>query len=80
MKTTDNPRSTLSLSLQVRRATGPDKPVAHRGRTVGVKKTLIFYHGKPTRGVKTKWIMYEYHLVADDVARKLKSAGTGRSG
>jgi hypothetical protein len=80
MKTTDNPRTARSLSLHVRRATGPDKPVAHRGRTVGVKKTLIFYHGKPTRGVKTKWIMHEYHLVADDVARKLKSAGTGRSG
>ncbi|GJN24984.1 hypothetical protein PR202_gb12764 [Eleusine coracana subsp. coracana] len=42
------------------KATGADKPVAHGGRTVGIKKALVFYHGKPPRGVKTEWIMHEY--------------------
>jgi hypothetical protein len=34
------------------RATGPDKLVAHRGRSIGVKKALVFYHGKPTLRVR----------------------------
>ncbi|CAM0885731.1 unnamed protein product [Alopecurus aequalis] len=44
------------------KATGADKPVVHGGRTVGIKKALVFYHGKPPRGVKTDWIMHEYRL------------------
>jgi hypothetical protein len=44
------------------KATGADKPVQHGGRTMGIKKALVFYHGKPPRGVKTEWIMHEYRL------------------
>ena len=29
---------------------------------VGVKKALVFYKGKPPKGVKTDWIMHEYRL------------------
>ncbi|KAG6509102.1 hypothetical protein ZIOFF_034493 [Zingiber officinale] len=32
---------------------------------VGVKKGLVFYRGKPPKGVKTNWIMHEYRLVDD---------------
>uniref|UniRef100_A0A7N0RED6 NAC domain-containing protein n=1 Tax=Kalanchoe fedtschenkoi TaxID=63787 RepID=A0A7N0RED6_KALFE len=47
------------------KATGTDKPVMTAGGTqkVGVKKALVFYGGKPPRGVKTNWIMHEYRLV-----------------
>ena len=46
------------------KATGTDKPILasdghHR---VGVKKALVFYGGKPPKGVKTNWIMHEYRL------------------
>ncbi|XP_062189706.1 NAC domain-containing protein 67-like [Phragmites australis] len=61
------------------KATGADKSVAHGGRTVGIKKALVFYHGKPPRGVKTEWIMHEYRL-ADAGARgaaSKKKASTG---
>jgi len=51
------------------KATGADKPVHHAGRTLGIKKALVFYHGKPPRGVKTEWIMHEYRL-ADAGAKK----------
>ncbi|CAM0951901.1 unnamed protein product [Alopecurus aequalis] len=51
------------------KATGADKPVVHVGRTVGIKKALVFYHGKPPRGVKTDWIMHEYRL-ADTSGRR----------
>ena len=29
---------------------------------VGVKKALVFYGGKPPKGIKTSWIMHEYRL------------------
>ncbi|WVZ54708.1 hypothetical protein U9M48_005466 [Paspalum notatum var. saurae] len=50
------------------KATGTDKPVLSSSETtnqrvVGVKKALVFYSGRPPRGVKTGWIMHEYRLV-----------------
>ncbi|GFP78587.1 nac transcription factor nam-2 [Phtheirospermum japonicum] len=46
------------------KATGTDKPVLTAGGTqkVGVKKALVFYGGKPPKGIKTNWIMHEYRL------------------
>ncbi|XP_065012434.1 NAC domain-containing protein 2-like [Musa acuminata AAA Group] len=46
------------------KATGTDKPVmASKGsESIGVKKALVFYQGRPPRGVKTDWIMHEYRL------------------
>ncbi|GMI84515.1 NAC domain containing protein 47, SPEEDY HYPONASTIC GROWTH [Hibiscus trionum] len=54
------------------KATGTDKiigsssTVAGRpGRVhsnIGVKKTLVFYKGRPPKGMKTDWIMHEYRL------------------
>ncbi|KAK7302740.1 hypothetical protein RJT34_13636 [Clitoria ternatea] len=46
------------------KATGTDKPIlASNGRhKVGVKKALVFYGGKPPKGVKTNWIMHEYRV------------------
>lgn len=56
------------------KATGKDKPIVVApggGRTtnsgpgivVGMKKTLVFYRGKPPHGSRTDWIMHEYRLV-----------------
>ncbi|XP_015694929.1 NAC domain-containing protein 67-like [Oryza brachyantha] len=59
------------------KATGADKPVLHAGRTLGIKKALVFYSGKPPRGVKTEWIMHEYRL-ADSAAVAKKKSGTLR--
>ncbi|KAK1696234.1 hypothetical protein QYE76_012931 [Lolium multiflorum] len=55
------------------KATGADKPVVHAGRTVGIKKALVFYHGKPPRGVKTDWIMHEYRLAGADASSAAKN-------
>ncbi|KAL5197979.1 hypothetical protein ABZP36_001491 [Zizania latifolia] len=47
------------------KATGTDKPIMASGsirEKVGVKKALVFYLGKPPKGVKTNWIMHEYRL------------------
>ncbi|OWM76243.1 NAC domain-containing protein 83 [Punica granatum] len=55
------------------KATGIDRQiVASRGinpsqnQLVGMKKTLVFYRGKPPHGTKTDWIMHEYRLVSPD--------------
>ncbi|PQQ07208.1 NAC transcription factor 25 [Prunus yedoensis var. nudiflora] len=47
------------------KATGTDKPILTSigNQKVGVKKALVFYGGKPPKGIKTNWIMHEYRLV-----------------
>lgn len=58
------------------KATGTDKPVLTSGGTqkVGVKKALVFYGGKPPKGLKTNWIMHEYRL-ADNKTNSSKPPG-----
>jgi hypothetical protein len=48
------------------KATGTDKPIHDNatGESVGVKKALVFYKGRPPKGTKTSWIMHEYRLAA----------------
>ncbi|KAI3899381.1 hypothetical protein MKW92_033681 [Papaver armeniacum] len=55
------------------KATGTDKPILTSGGTqkVGVKKALVFYSGKPPKGVKSSWIMHEYRL-ADNNESSMK--------
>lgn len=54
------------------KATGTDKPIltstSAGTQKVGVKKALVFYGGRPPKGIKTNWIMHEYRL-ADSGAR-----------
>ncbi|XP_009593583.1 NAC transcription factor 56 [Nicotiana tomentosiformis] len=47
------------------KATGTDKPIftSNGTKKIGVKKTLIFYRGKPLKGMKSNWVMHEYRLV-----------------
>ncbi|KAL8159170.1 hypothetical protein V2J09_000707 [Rumex salicifolius] len=47
------------------KATGADKPIG-KPKTMGIKKALVFYAGKPPKGVKTNWIMHEYRLANVD--------------
>ncbi|KAG6685621.1 hypothetical protein I3843_12G120700 [Carya illinoinensis] len=54
------------------KATGTDKPVLSSGsnQKVGVKKALVFYGGKPPKGIKTNWIMHEYRLADNKASNK----------
>ncbi|CAN1807105.1 NAC domain-containing protein 10 [Linum perenne] len=48
------------------KATGTDKPILSTNGTshcLGVKKALVFYQGKPPKGIKTNWMMLEYRLL-----------------
>ena len=44
------------------KATGTDKAIYSGCKYVGVKKALVFYEGRPPKGIKTDWIMHEYRL------------------
>ncbi|CAK8543832.1 unnamed protein product [Lathyrus sativus] len=46
------------------KATGTDKPILTSCglESIGVKKALVFYKGRPPKGSKTEWIMHEYRL------------------
>ncbi|KAK3405208.1 hypothetical protein EUGRSUZ_K01471 [Eucalyptus grandis] len=62
------------------KATGTDKIIldSSTGKNLGVKKALVFYQGKPPKGIKSQWIMHEYRLanspvpIYSDKAIKLK--------
>ncbi|MED6167815.1 hypothetical protein PIB30_006095 [Stylosanthes scabra] len=65
------------------KATGTDKTIVVSPATVarrvvgqessvGVKKALVFYKGRPPKGIKTNWIMHEYRLVDNNRPIKLK--------
>ncbi|KAF5201106.1 Nac domain-containing protein [Thalictrum thalictroides] len=57
------------------KATGTDKAIHSGSKYVGVRKTLVFYEGRPPKGVKSDWIMNEYRL--GDSGRQLPNKQNG---
>ncbi|GAB4840038.1 hypothetical protein Ancab_020747 [Ancistrocladus abbreviatus] len=57
------------------KATGTDKAIYSEAKYVGVKKALVFYEGRPPKGVKTDWIMHEYRL-NESRGRPIKQRGS----
>jgi hypothetical protein len=61
------------------KATGTDKAILSTPPTsdnVGVKKALVFYRGKPPRGVKTDWIMHEYRLTNTTATKRSRGGSS----
>lgn len=52
------------------KATGTDKAIHSASKYVGVKKALVFYKGRPPKGIKTDWIMHEYRLGSSAAQQK----------
>ncbi|XP_044491269.1 NAC domain-containing protein 2-like [Mangifera indica] len=60
------------------KATGTDKAIYSGSKYVGVKKALVFYKGRPPKGVKSDWIMHEYRLISDSRKQPNKQNGSMR--
>ncbi|KAK4758113.1 hypothetical protein SAY87_019414 [Trapa incisa] len=63
-------RSNRTTASGYWKAAGIDRQVvASRGslnQLVGMKKTLVFYRGKPPKEARTYWVMHEYRLPSSD--------------
>ncbi|THU55580.1 hypothetical protein C4D60_Mb11t08070 [Musa balbisiana] len=56
------------------KATGADRLIRDEGnRSIGLKKTLVFYSGKAPKGIRTSWIMNEYRLPRSDTDQHKKA-------
>jgi hypothetical protein len=75
------------------KATGKEKPVAvavpaaskggpaqAQAVLVGMKRSLVFYRGKPPTGSKTDWVMHEYRLAGAGLAPCRRAAGQTQAG
>ncbi|XP_077231730.1 NAC domain-containing protein 35-like [Tasmannia lanceolata] len=56
------------------KATGADRMIRTETlRSIGLKKTLVFYSGKAPKGIRTSWIMNEYRLPHHETDRYQKA-------
>ncbi|KAJ9162451.1 hypothetical protein P3X46_022223 [Hevea brasiliensis] len=56
------------------KATGADRMIrTENSRSIGLKKTLVFYSGKAPKGIRTSWIMNEYRLPQHETERYQKA-------
>lgn len=56
------------------KATGADRMIrTENSRSIGLKKTLVFYSGKAPKGIRSSWIMNEYRLPHHETERLQKA-------
>ncbi|KAJ1390789.1 NAC domain [Sesbania bispinosa] len=69
---TNSSRSNRTTKAGYWKATGKDRNIKTRGtnNVIGTKKTLVFYRGRVPHGVKTNWVIHEYHAITFPVDKR----------
>ncbi|KAI3709885.1 hypothetical protein L2E82_39653 [Cichorium intybus] len=69
-KYSSGPRMNRATETGFWKSTGKDREVKYKGRKVAIKKTLVFHLGHPPKGTRTNWVIHEYKMDDDDLARQ----------
>ncbi|KAF8116323.1 hypothetical protein N665_0019s0005 [Sinapis alba] len=62
-------RSSRGTATGYWKATGKDRVIVYNSRSVGLKKTLVFYRGRAPTGERTDWVMHEYTMNEEELDR-----------
>ncbi|XP_048134808.1 uncharacterized protein LOC115746578 isoform X2 [Rhodamnia argentea] len=63
------PQVRRSTRLGFWKKTGVDRSIKARdnNREIGTRKLLVFHKGRSPKGIKTNWVVHEYHLLTDNL-------------